>query len=61
MPYVTVKMLEGRTEDQKRALVEKVTAAVSATTGAPPEKVTVFIEDLKKSNYGVNGKLQSDV
>ena len=40
MPYVTVKMLEGRTEDQKRALVEKVTAAVVETTGAPKEAVT---------------------
>ena len=35
MPYVTVKMLEGRTEEQKKALAEKVTAAVSETTGAP--------------------------
>lgn len=60
MPYVTVKMLEGRTEDQKRALVEKVTEAVSETTGAPTEKVVVFIEDLPKSHYGVNGKLASD-
>lgn len=25
MPYVTVKMLEGRTDEQKRNLVEKVT------------------------------------
>ncbi|TAI09491.1 4-oxalocrotonate tautomerase, partial [Bacillus velezensis] len=24
MPYVTVKMLEGRTDEQKRNLVEKV-------------------------------------
>lgn len=60
MPYVTVKMLEGRTEDQKRALVEKVTEAVSETTGAPAENVVVFIEDMKKSDYGVNGKLFSD-
>lgn len=60
MPYVTVKMLEGRTEDQKRALVEKVTEAVSETTGAPTENVVVFIEDMKKSDYGVNGKLFSD-
>jgi len=29
MPYVTVKMLEGRTEEQKRALVKEVTEAVS--------------------------------
>ena len=45
MPYVTVKMLEGRSEEQKKNLVEKVTAAVSETTGAPVEKVTVFIEE----------------
>lgn len=60
MPYVTVKMLEGRTDEQKRALVEKVTAAVSETTGAPTEKVVVFLEDLKKSEYAVNGKLLND-
>jgi len=60
MPYVTVKMLEGRTEDQKRALVEKVTKAVSETTGAPTENVVVFIEDMKKTDYGTNGKLFSD-
>ncbi|RAZ69471.1 2-hydroxymuconate tautomerase [Planococcus maitriensis] len=60
MPYVTVKMIEGRTAEQKRALVEKVTAAVSETTGAPAEKVVVFLEDLKKSEYAVNGKLLSE-
>ena len=60
MPYVTVKMLEGRTEAQKRALVEKVTEAVSETTGAPVENVVVFIEDMKKTDYGVKGKLFSD-
>ncbi|MBZ5202160.1 4-oxalocrotonate tautomerase [Planomicrobium chinense] len=61
MPYVTVKMLEGRTEDQKRALVEKVSAVVSETTGAPIENVTVFIEDMKKTDYGVKGKLFTDI
>lgn len=60
MPYVTVKMLEGRTDDQKRALVEKVTAAVSETTGAPVENVVVFIEDMPKKHYAVAGKLFSD-
>ncbi|WP_042463683.1 2-hydroxymuconate tautomerase [Neobacillus dielmonensis] len=60
MPYVTVKMLEGRTDDQKRALVEKVTEAVSETTGAPKEKVTVFIEEMSKNHYGVAGVRASD-
>jgi len=60
MPYVTVKMIEGRTDEQKRALCEKVTAAVSETTGAPVENVTVFIEEMSKNNYAVAGKLFSD-
>ncbi|WP_100332513.1 2-hydroxymuconate tautomerase [Bacillus xiapuensis] len=60
MPYVTVKMLEGRTEEQKKALAEKVTAAVSETTGAPVENVVVFIEEMSKNHYAVAGKRLSD-
>lgn len=60
MPYVTVKMLEGRTEEQKKALVEKVTAAVSETTGAPVANVTVFIDEMSKNHYAVAGKRLSD-
>ncbi|KKK37994.1 4-oxalocrotonate tautomerase [Mesobacillus campisalis] len=60
MPYVTVKMLSGRSDDQKRALVEKVTDAVVETTGASKEKVVVFIEEMEKSHYAVGGKRLSD-
>ncbi|QDP41697.1 2-hydroxymuconate tautomerase [Radiobacillus deserti] len=56
MPYVTVKMLEGRTDEQKKNLVEKVTDAVVETTGANKEKVVVFIEEMSKNDYGVAGK-----
>lgn len=60
MPYVTVKMLEGRSEEQKRAMVEKVTDAVSETSGAPKENIVVFIEEMSKNHYGVAGKRLSD-
>ena len=60
MPYVTVKMLKGRTEEQKKALVEKVTDAVVETTGASKEKVTVFIEEMANNHYAVGGKRLSD-
>ena len=60
MPYVTVKMLEGRTEEQKKAMVEKVTAAVSETSGAPKEKIVVFIEEMPKNHYAIGGKRLSD-
>lgn len=60
MPYVTVKMLEGRTDDQKRALVKEVSEVVAKTTNAPIENVTVFIEEMPKNHYGVAGELFSD-
>lgn len=60
MPYVTVKMLEGRSEEQKKALVEKVTLAVEETTGAPKEKIVVFIEEMPKNHYAIGGKRLSD-
>ncbi|MDL4839099.1 2-hydroxymuconate tautomerase [Aquibacillus rhizosphaerae] len=56
MPYVTVEMLEGRSDDQKKALIEKVTEAVVETTGAPAEKVVVFVEEINQRHYGVGGK-----
>jgi len=60
MPIVTVKMLEGRTDDQKRALIQKVTAAVSETTNAPAERVSVVIEEMSPNNFGIAGIRASD-
>jgi len=60
MPYITIKLLEGRSEEQKKAMVEKVTAAVSETSGAPEEKIVVFIEEMSKNHYAVGGKRLSD-
>ncbi|WP_280771047.1 2-hydroxymuconate tautomerase [Salipaludibacillus daqingensis] len=60
MPIVTVKMLEGRDDEQKRALVEKVTAAVCETTNAPAERVSVVIEEMSPNNFGVAGTRASD-
>ncbi len=55
MPIITVQLLEGRTDEQKRALVEKVTAAVAETTGAPAERVSIVIEEMKQTNFAVGG------
>ncbi len=57
MPYVTVKMLEGRTDEQKRNLVEKVTEAVKETTGASEEKIVVFIEEMRKEHVLIFARL----
>lgn len=55
MPIVTVKLLEGRTDEQKKALVEKVTEAVVETVNAKPEAVTIVIEEMSKNHYATAG------
>lgn len=60
MPIVTVKLLEGRTDEQKKALVEKVTEAVVETVNAKPEAVTIVIEEMSKNHYATGGVRFSD-
>ncbi|HEY8910489.1 MAG TPA: 4-oxalocrotonate tautomerase [Desulfosporosinus sp.] len=60
MPIVQIELLEGRTVEQKRLLVEKVTQAIVESIGAPADKVTIIIRDMLKENYAKAGKLALD-
>lgn len=60
MPIITIQLLEGRTDDQKKALVEKVTKAVEETTGAPKEHITIILEEMSRKHYAVAGVRASD-
>ncbi|MDI6638919.1 MAG: 2-hydroxymuconate tautomerase, partial [Bacillota bacterium] len=40
MPIVQIELIEGRTVEQKRALVEKVTKAVVESVGCPESAVS---------------------
>ncbi len=60
MPFITVRMLDGRTEEQKRRLVKAITDAVVETTGAKPEGTTVVIEEVARHHWAKAGVLLSD-
>lgn len=60
MPIVTVKMLEGRTTEQKKEMVKKVTDAIVETTGAPAERVSIVIEEMPKTHFATAGVLASE-
>ncbi|GGB06283.1 4-oxalocrotonate tautomerase [Macrococcus hajekii] len=60
MPFITIELIEGRSEEQLKAMVAEVTEVVSKNTNAPKENIHVFIEELKKERYAVNGKLKSE-
>lgn len=60
MPFVSVKMLEGRTQDQKRALVQAITDALVQICDAPAEGTTVLIEEHARENWAIGGTPISD-
>lgn len=55
MPFAQLYILEGRTAEQKAALIEKVTEAIVQAVNAPKENVRVWIHEMPKENWGIAG------
>ena len=55
MPIVQVNMMAGRTNQQKEAMIRKVTDAVMDAVGAPEQNVTVLINEIPKTEFGIGG------
>jgi len=60
MPLVVVKMLEGRSTEQKRLLAREITDVVMRVTGASEDQVDVIIEDYPRENWAKGGTLFCD-
>ena len=52
-----VEMMEGRTVEQKRKLVEEITRVSVEVLGGSPESVDILITDVKRENWATGGKL----
>jgi 4-oxalocrotonate tautomerase len=61
MPFAQIFMIEGRNEEQKRAVIEKVSAALVEATGTPIANVRVWIQDVPKENWGIAGVSAKDL
>lgn len=51
MPHVIVKMVEGRSEEQKQALAAEVTRALMSSLGSAEEAISVAIEDITADDW----------
>ena len=60
MPLVTIRVLEGRTVEQKRELSKRFTDALTEVTGCPAEAVTVIFSEHPRTDIAKAGKLMSD-
>ncbi len=60
MPTYHVEMLEGRTLDQKKKLVEAITRVSVDILGGEANSVDILITDVKRENWATGGKLWTE-
>jgi 4-oxalocrotonate tautomerase len=60
MPIVQIDLVEGRSLEQKRELVKKVTEAIVETAKCPAEAVTIVLREAPAQHIAKAGVLMSD-
>lgn len=60
MPVITIRLLEGRSLEQKRELTKVISEAVSQIAKTPLDGVHVIFEDVARSDWGRGGTLFVD-
>ncbi len=60
MPYVQITWVEGRTPDQKRKIVQRVTQVLVEDGRAKLENIQVTFVDLPATNYAEAGITVAD-
>ncbi len=61
LPFAQLFLIEGRTEEQKRAVIENVTQALEEAVGAARQVIRVWIQEVPKTNWGIAGKTAKDL
>ncbi len=60
MAHVQITMLVGRTTEQKRRAVKRITDALREELHVKPEKLTIAFVEVPSESYARNGVLLSD-
>jgi 4-oxalocrotonate tautomerase len=55
MPIAQIHILEGRSKDQKRTLIQEVTAAIHRSTGADLDRIRVLLYEIPDENWAAGG------
>ena len=60
MPSIQITMLKGRTTEQKRKIVERITDVMAEEAKTPKEGVVVSIVEVEREDYARGGVLMAD-
>ena len=61
MPIVRIDLLEGRTEEQKRKIVEGICKVLMEEGNAKKDAITITFHELTTDNLGKGDKLFKDL
>ena len=60
MPLIDVTLIEGRTPEKKRALIEALTKAAEESIGAPRPSIRVILREVPAAHWAVGGVPKSE-
>lgn len=60
MPHVQITMIEGRTTEQKRKVVKRITEVLHEELGTAPEGISVALVEVPRDSYARAGVLLAD-
>lgn len=55
MPFITVQLIEGRSIEQKHALIKEISEAAIRVLDADPDNVRIVINEVTADDWGVGG------
>lgn len=55
MPVIQVNLMQGRTNEQKKLLAQRITQCVVEVLGAKPESVRVLMHEMGPYDFAVGG------
>lgn len=55
MPWATINIMEGRSDEMKRDLHQKVSAAIASALQISEEKVRIQIVDMQPVDHSIGG------
>ncbi len=55
MPAISVQIWPGRSDEVKEKLIKRLTDVTVEVMNVPPEAVSVTINEVEKTNWGVGG------
>jgi 4-oxalocrotonate tautomerase len=60
MPIINIKMIAGRSQEQKKELVNVLTRETGRILEVEPESISIVIDEYSRDNWASAGKLFSD-